>query len=439
MNKQNLAIRILLLFIGIFVMSVGVALSIRSNLGAPPGSSVPYVSSLMAPFLTVGTATIMLNVLFVILQVIILNKEFKAYYLLQIPIVILLGWFIDISFAATTGILPASYWKQWVWLLLSCVFIAFGIFLQVKSNIAYLPAEGFTMAISKRFNKDFGKTKILIDSMMIAVAAILSLVFLGGLFGVREGTLVSIPIVGFVVNFYKKTLTFIDKIVFTEVETKVLRDPYMITDNFVITINRQFGSGGHAIGEIIAKKLNIAFYDSKLIDLTAEEGGFTKEYVKKNEQKISNNLLYTLYKQNYAYVNEAIPPQDMLFMIQTKVIREIAAKESCVIVGRSADYILKGHPNCFNVFVHANKSFRIDRIVSDYGIAPEEAEKEMERKDRERINYSKHYTGHDWDALQAYDLTVESSLFGIDITAAMIIDARRKAIYFPDRTKKGNF
>lgn len=328
---------------------------------------------------------------------------------------------------------PINYFGEWIWLLLSCFLIAFGIFLQVKSNLAYLPGEGLAMAISKRFNKDFGKVKILMDASLTLIAVVVSLVFLGTVFGVREGTLVSVATVGFIVNLYKKKLSFVDKIMDAESDGESIAEPYMTTDNFVITINRQFGSGGHAIGEIIARKLNVAFYDSKLIDLTAEEGGFTKEYVKKNEQKLTSNLLYTLYKQNYAYVNEAMPPQDMLFMIQTKVIREIAAKESCVIVGRTADYILKGHPNCFNVFVHANKPFRINRIISDYGVAPQDAEKEMERKDKERINYSKHYTGHDWDDLQAYDLTVESSLFGIDITAAMIIDARRKAMYSPAR------
>ncbi len=119
-------------------------------------------------------------------------------------------------------------------------------------------------------------------------------------------------------------------------------------------------------------------------------------------------------------------------MVQTKVIRDIAAKESCVIVGRNADYILKGHPNCFNVFIHANKAFRNSRVITEYNIDPKDAEKMMEQKDRERMNYKKYYTGKDWADLKDYDLTVESSLFGIEITAAMIIDARRKALYTKD-------
>ena len=119
----------------------------------------------------------------------------------------------------------------------------------------------------------------------------------------------------------------------------------------------------------------------------------------------------------------------MLFMVQTKVIRDIAAKDSCVIVGRCADYILKGHPDCFNVFVHADDAFRLNRVITDYGVDPEDAEKEMEKKDTERINYNKHYTRREWANLKDYDLTIESFLFCIEITAAMIIDARRKAMY----------
>ena len=128
-----------------------------------------------------------------------------------------------------------------------------------------------------------------------------------------------------------------DKIVYPDKTVEFIEEPYMSTDNFVITISRQYGSGGHAVGEAIAKKLGIEFYDSKLIDLTAEESGFTKEYVKKHEQKLTNSWLYKLYKQNYAYINEAVPPQDMLY--GTDALFEMYHQSSCVIVGRCADYI----------------------------------------------------------------------------------------------------
>lgn len=430
MKKDNLAIRSVILLLGIFVMAFGVALSIRSNLGTTPISSLPYVYNYIFPSISVGTLTILMNTSFVVLQMLILKNDFKVFHLIQIPIVVVFGCFIDLHLHFTKNLNPDSYITQWIFCLVSCLILAFGVFLQVKADISFLPGEGLVMAISRKFNKEFGGIKIFFDSLLVIFALISSLILLNGLHGVREGTIVSALIVGFIVQFYQKHIRFVDFMLSNGKQTGEYRsEPYMTTDKFVITISREYGSGGHAVGEQIAKKLGITFYDSKIINLTAKASGFTPEYVKENEQKLSNTLLYQLYKQNYAYVNEAIPPRDMLFMVQTKVIRDIAARESCVIVGRSANFILKGHPNCFNVFIHADKAFRINRVISDYGIDPDDAAKEMEKKDYERSNYNKYYTGYEWQDLNVYDLTVESSLFGIEITAAMIIDARRKSLY----------
>lgn len=430
MKKENLPVRMLMLLTGIFVIAFGVALSIRSNLGTTPISSVPYVYNIVFPAVTVGTFTILLNLLFVVLQIVLLRKNFKPYLLLQVPVVFIFGWFIDFSLYLLGGAVPGNYLVQWVFCIVSCVIIAFGVFLQVKANVVMLPGDGLVIALSDTFKKEFGLVKILFDSFLVLSALIAILLLNNGFHGVREGTVASALLVGFIVQFYQKHIRFVDKLTDTAVAAKeYVPEPYMTTDNYVITISRQYGSAGHAVGELIAQKLGISFYDSKLIDLTAEASGFTPEYVKAHEQKLSNGLLYQLYKQNYAYVNEAIPPQDMLFMVQTKVIRDIAARESCVIVGRCADFILKGHPHCFNVFVHADDAFRLNRVITDYGADPEEAEKEMEKKDRERMNYNKHYTKREWANLKDFDMTVESSMFGIEITAAMIIDARRKAIF----------
>ncbi|MDO5665312.1 MAG: cytidylate kinase family protein [Bacteroidia bacterium] len=426
MKTNNLTIRALILIIGLFIMSFGVALSIRSNLGTTPISSVPYVYNYIFPQLSVGTFTILLNLIFLAIQAILLKKKFTLLHFLQIPAVMVFGGFVDLSLILIETWTPTNYVIQWMFSIASCFVIAFGIFLQVKANVTLLPAEGVSMALVETLKKDFGKVKIGLDSSLVALSLVSSILFLGGLFGVREGTLAAAFLVGFILQFYQKKLTFINAIIEPKATQIFVKEPYMTTDNFVITISRQFGSGGHAIGELIAKKLGVTFYDSKLINLTAEASGFTPEYVKEHEQKITNGLLYKLYKQNYAYVNEAIPPQDLLFMVQTRVIRDIAAKESCVIVGRAADYILKGHPNCFNIFIHADKEFRINRAIKEYNISPNDVQKELQHKDHYRMNYSKEYTGRAWADLNNYDLTLESSLFGIDITAEMIIDAWKK-------------
>lgn len=430
MRKENLAVRILILIAGVFILAYGIAITIRSGLGTTPISLIPYVFNIAFPAISVGTITILLNLIFILLQIIIQKQTYKPFHLLQIPVIILLGWFIDVHLEWMTDFTPSDYFQQWIYCILGCLIIAFGIFLQVKAEVSILPGEGLVIAISNALKKDFGQVKIIFDSLLILISLITIFVFLDTYQGVREGTIASALLVGFLLQFYNKHFTFIDKIVYPDtVPVDFVEEPYMTTDNFVITISRQYGSGGHEVGELVAKKLGVAFYDSNLIAMTAKESGFTPEYVKKHEQKLSNSWLYKLYKQNYAYVNEAIPPQDMLFLVQTKVIRDIAARESCVIVGRCADYILKGHPNSFNVFVHASDAFRMSRVITIYGADPEEAEQEMEKIDKERQNHNEHYTGRKWADLKDYDLTIESSLFGIDITAAMIIDARRKALY----------
>ncbi|MDD2931773.1 MAG: cytidylate kinase-like family protein, partial [Fermentimonas sp.] len=259
------------------------------------------------------------------------------------------------------------------------------------------------------------------------IAVVLAFTFHGKLEGVREGTILAALFVGTIASFYEKRVTIFDKLLQTKKDIEYIPQPYMKTDNFVITISRQYGSGGHAVGERIAEKLGISFYDSKLIDLTALASGFTPEYVEKHEQKLPNGLLDKLYNNNYAYVNEVIPPNDKLFIAQTGVIRNIAASESCVIVGRAANFILKGHKKCFNVFVHADTDFRKKRVEQNYLVSPQDSIKVMDRKDRERDEYSRHYTGRHWDNLNEYDMTVETSLFGIEGTANMIIDAAEKA------------
>ncbi len=423
MKREKIGVRILLLVAGVFIIGAGVALSIRSNLGTSPISSIPYVLNIILPGISVGTFTILINTFLVLIQFFILKSRSGIDQLTQIPILLIFGLFIDINLYLTQSLILDNYIVQLLTALLGCFVMAFGIFLELKADIGYLPGEGLSLVISESYNKNFGKVKVATDSMFVTIAIVLSLIFNGKIEGVREGTVLAALLVGVIVQIYQNRIVFLDKLL---VKTKLLEytpEPYMTRDNFVITISRQFGSGGRAVGEIIAKKLGIAFYDSKLIDLTAIASGYTPEYVESHEQKMSNSLLEKLYQHNYAYINEVIPPNDKLFIAQTGVIRNIAANESCVLVGRAANFILKGHKNCFNVFVHADKEFRKNRVIHEYLIVPENAEKVMFKKDKERDSYSKHYTGKHWDDLNVYDMTVETSKLGIEGTADMIIHA----------------
>lgn len=428
MKKDKLLKRCIVLVIGLFIMAIGVALSIKANLGTSPVSCVPYVYSLGFP-MTVGLLSIIVNVLMILLQIVLLRKDYQLIQLVQLPVALVFGFFIDFAMFLLSGLQPSNYIYQWTLCLLSCVIIAFGVFLEVKANVTYLAGEGLSIAISKAFNKEFGKAKVGVDASLVIIGVASSFILLHRLEGIREGTIAAALLVGTIARFYNKNFKFIDSLVCID-KKEVSEQVSTVSQEkkIVITIAREFGSGGHEIGEIIAKELGISFYDTKLIDLSAAESGLTPEYVKEHEQKLANNLLFDLYEQNYAYVNEEMPPLDTLFMVQSKVIRDICEKESCVIVGRCADYVLKNNPDCFNIFIHADKKFRIERIIKEYGIAADMAEKELERKDRDRTNYCKHYTHRIWGMASNYNLTIDSSIFGPKKSAALIIDALNKCL-----------
>lgn len=426
--KNNIAIRCIVLVIGLFTMAFGVALSVKANLGTSPISCIPYVYSLGYP-ITIGTASIVLNLLLILLQVVLLRRNYQLVQLLQLPVALFFGVFIDVAMYLLSGVDATSYWLQWLLCLLSCAILAFGVFLEVKAKVTYLAGEGLSLAIAKTFHIEFGKAKVGLDSTLVVIGIVSSFLLLHNLQGIREGTIAAALLVGTIARFYGSKLNVLDKYIGVPVSIEdVTVDMANREDDrkFVVTIAREYGSGGHEIGELVAQKLGISFYDTTLIDLSATEGGFTPEYVKAHEQKLANSLLFDLYEQNYAYVNEEMPPLDSLFMVQSKVIRDISKRESCVIVGRCADFVLKGHSHCLNVFVHADSSYRIQRIIGSYGVAPALAEKEMERKDRDRMNYCKHYTHRAWNDTKNYHLTINNSHFGSEKSAMLIVDAVQK-------------
>jgi len=425
MKTEGIFKRSIALIAGLFIMAFGVALSVKANLGTSPISCVPYVYSLGFP-ITIGAASIVMNAVLILLQIAVLRKEYQLIQLLQFPVAVVFGFFIDFAMFILSDLQPSNYLWQWILCLLSCAIIAFGVFLEVKAKVTYLAGEGLSLAISKAFHMEFGKVKVGLDSTLVIIGIVSSFLFLHNIQGIREGTIAAALLVGTMAKFYSKKLVFVDRLLGEETATNTAIPIIVSTTGsagLIINIAREYGSGGHEIGEIVARKLGISFYDTKLIDLSAAASGLTPEYVKENEQKLANSLLFDLYEQNYAYVDEEMPPLDTLFMVQSKVIRDISQKESCVIVGRCADFVLKSHPNCFNVFIHANKEYRTQRIIHEYGTDAALADRELERKDKERSNYCRHYTHRTWGQSDNYHLALDNSLFGTSQTAQLIIDA----------------
>lgn len=195
--------------------------------------------------------------------------------------------------------------------------------------------------------------------------------------------------------------------------------------NRIITIGREYGSGGREIGKQLAKALGVKFYDNELLDLAAKKSGLSKEVIKKADETATNSFLYSIATGAYLYGNQLassfeLPINDKLFIAQSEVIKQIAAKESAVIVGRCADYILRDHPNCVNIFIHATLEERIKRAVSTYHVPNEKVELKLKKIDKTRATYYNFYTNEKWGIAKNYHLTIDSGLLGIEGTAQFL-------------------
>ena len=188
-------------------------------------------------------------------------------------------------------------------------------------------------------------------------------------------------------------------------------------DNMVITIGRQFGSGGRDIGRKLADKLNIPFYDKELILLAAKESEISPEILKNVDEKKPDYWSYTasvssVYDGSIASYN--LPMTDKLFIAQSSVIKKLAEKGPCVIVGRCADYILNEYNKCINLFIYSDIESRIDRCINVYGISKDRPKETILKTDKKRAAYYNFYTGQEWGNLNNYHLSVNSATIGID-------------------------
>ncbi len=180
--------------------------------------------------------------------------------------------------------------------------------------------------------------------------------------------------------------------------------------NRVITISREFGSGGRTIGKKVAKKLGIPCYDAMLIQKIAEESGYAADYIREEGEYATGGWLSTVFTDR----TMGMTNQDKLWIIQSRVITELAEKASCVIVGRCADYILRDKADCLNVFIHASMEKRAERIVTEYGEREETPEQRLKEKDKRRAAYHRFYTDMKWGHAQNYHVCLDSGKLGLD-------------------------
>lgn len=195
------------------------------------------------------------------------------------------------------------------------------------------------------------------------------------------------------------------------------------TEKFVINVGRQLGSGGRYIGERLAKAFDIKFYDKELLELAAQESGFNKKFFERTDEE--HNLFQQLASA-FPFLNSGINPYDnmlsseSLFKIQSDAIRKAAEQQSCVFVGRCADYVLRDNPRCVNIFISANLNDRIKRICQLTGITEAEAEKRIMEGDKRRAAYYNYYSAGEWGKAETYHLCINSSVLGLERTTEYI-------------------
>lgn len=420
----------------LFVIAFGTSLSIRANLGSSPISAPPYILSLVPGVsLSMGQLTICMHVFFILIQVLLLRKEFEKRQYAQIVVSFLFGFYTDLTMWLTgflqipSDINPVlGYPLRLLELLIGGAILAFGIACEVRCDSLMLAGEGLPLAISKFLKKDFSRVKIFSDTTLVLIGVVFMLAFFRRwdweMVGV--GTLISMFYVGLMVKVISPHVQWLDKIFIPERERQAAVSENAGTSDrhLVITIARMYGSGGDAVGEKVAESLGCPCCSRQIIDQTAVQMGYPEEFVAENEQNISTVRLWEMIFSDSGIPSSMNPSRDdAIFVSQSRAVLSIARKGPCVIVGRLGNWILRDRPNVLRVFIKSGKERAISRVTARTGLSEEEAAMKIDRVNTGRANHYWRYTGRQWMDMNEYDLVIDTDRTGIDGAAALIVRA----------------
>ena len=431
--------RLLTYCLGLFLMAVGVVFSVKSALGVSPVTCLAnVVYQILADrgvtALGLGSCTTAVYCLYILLELLILRRDFEARMLLQLAASFIFGFLVSLA-TRLFAFLPApeTYPMRLLFLLCSIPLVAVGVMLYLSPQILPTPGEGMSLAISKRTGLSVGSSKTVFDCCCVAVSALVSLIYFRRLVGVREGTVICALTIGFVMRLLMRVCEK-PLMAFVERDTKLrqaMGGEEYLTDatgkpKLLISIGWEYGSGGYELAQALAKHLGIRFYgNDELIPLEAAASGLPEAFIHKHEHNMSHAAVYDFVNAGYA-MNLELTPLEKLFAAQVKVIRGIAAKnESCVLVGRCSDYILYNDPNSFRIFIHAPTDYRIARMAESTGMTPEQAAADLSATDGSRARHYEHFTGRPWGDTRYYNLAVDTKAFGTEKGLELIEDAIR--------------
>lgn len=426
MTKKELAHRYTLFVFSVLVNAFSIAVITKALLGTSPISSVPYVLSIATP-LTMGQYTIIMNLMFIVLEMLLMKRKEvveKRYELMsQVPITLLFGFFIDVSMTMLGWLVPANYLLQIVTLVVGCFILGVGISLEVKADVAMVTGEYLVRILTRYIPIEFGYVKVLFDATLVIIACTLSLIFIGPIEGVREGTIVAALIVGPISHFVMPAWKIFNKWIYVDKQENEPATQDLAKQHVVITIARECGSGGRLLGEMLAKRLGIKYYDKKLIRMAAEETQMPEEFVSENEQKMPTGLLYNLVMRDYqAPIHKSMNRNDALFVAQSRIIRRIASEQTCIIVGRLSDFVLKDYPpeRIIRVFCFTNPADAQRRCTDEYGVDSGKVKALISQTNTTRAAHYRNYTGQEWGDPRNYDLSINTGAIGLDAASDLI-------------------
>lgn len=433
----------LLLLAALYVMSFGVSLFIRSNLGSSAISVTPLVwssagfdgisvGSFHIPAMTVGGYTIVMNAIFVFLQILILRRRYQPVQLFQLVVGFLFSVFLDVNMAITAPLAagPGAAGVAWglFLVIVAGIVMGIGVACEVRCHSVMMPGEGIQVAIAQVTGKEFSKVKIVVDTFLVCFGLASCLVFyhvwrwdIVGL-----GTIISMVYIGIMVRVFSPHLGWFDKLLnMPKVESPEVVESaqYAESSPLVITISRQYGSGGSEVGRLVAERLGCELFDNAILEGAAKDMKIEPREVAEREQNISTSrLVEMLIMGNDIPQGTVLSTDDKLFVSQSRLIREAASKKPCVIIGRCADFVLRGRPNLLRVFIQSDKEFAAKRIEAsaDRHLDGDAALVKIEEVNTARANHYFHYTEGRWGDAANYDLVINTGVIGVDGAADII-------------------
>ncbi len=422
-----MARRYLYLLASLFVIALGVAVVTKTALGTSPIASVPYVLSLCTP-VTMGQYMMAVNLLLIVAECILMTRteirEQRLQLALQIPAGLLFGLFIDLSFPLIAWFEPVTYLHSIAALVVGCAIIGVGVAMEVQAGVTMMATDAILRVVSKFINRDFGTLKMCFDITLVSTAALISFLVMGRVEGVREGTIIAAICVGPIVRISRRRLQPVDRWL-EGGSAEAAEELCTAAANLpkVITITREYCSGGPELGQALSKRLGIPFYDKELIALAASENHLTERFVEDNEQSLTTRNLFELIFADYNMPLEmSLNSSDILFVSQSRTIRRLAQRGPCIILGRCADFVLSDRPkeSIVRIFCSTDREDAVKRCREKYNVATDNIEAHIANHNEARIHHYQFYTGRRWGDPHNYSLMINTSATGIDGAVELI-------------------